>query len=115
MTEVRQLIYDADRLYALDREQEMGRRLDRAAEMLAEIKAKGNPAMHQAAAEILIQLEELKILLAESGSSRAASRQAAAVTETFQELGHAVNLLILKSGLLFSAEDFGSGDQGAGR
>lgn len=97
ITEVRQLVYDAGRLYALDRHQQAERKLDRAAGLIQQIGESDGPTVLRKATEMLLQMKDLRLAMEENPAS---------VPEKFESLGHRVNMMALKSGLVLSGAHF---------
>jgi hypothetical protein len=97
VTEVRQLVYDAGRLYALDRQQQAARKLERAAGLMQRIGKNNGPALLAEATEVFLQIKDLLLAMEVNPAS---------VPEKFKALGHKVNLLALKSGLVLSGAHF---------
>ena len=97
ITEVRQLVYDAGRLYALDRHQQAERKLDRAARQLQQIGTSDGPALLGEATEVFLLIKDLLLAMEVNPAS---------VPEKFKSLGHKVNLMALKSGLVLSGAEF---------
>jgi len=112
MTEVRQLIYDASRLHALQRSQDALEHLNRAAEILLKIEQQGSPPVQKSMQELRSMASELQMLLEEERRAPTSESQANVsrkVAANFSELGHKVNLLALKSDLVLSGADFSHG------
>jgi len=97
MTEVRQLVYDADRLYYLEDGDGCRQKLDRARRELLEVAAAGGPSLRAAVDELIRLLDEL--LLAIDGRPEA-------VPERFRALGEKVNLMVLKGDLELAGSSF---------
>jgi hypothetical protein len=97
ITEVRQLVYDAGRLYALDRHQQAERKLDRAAGLMQQMAKNDGPALLREATEVFLQIKDLLLAMEVNPAS---------VPEKFKALGHKVNLMALKSGLVLSGTHF---------
>jgi hypothetical protein len=97
VTEVRQLVYDAGRLYALDRHQQAERKLERAAGLMQQIGKSDGPTLLREATEVFLLIKDLLLAMEVNPAS---------VPEKFKALGHKVNLLALKSGLVLSGAEF---------
>jgi len=97
MTEVRQLVYDAGRLYALDRHQQAERKLDRAAGLMQQMAKNDGPALLREATEVFLLIKDLLLAMEVNPAS---------VPEKFRSLGHKVNLMALKSALVLSGAEF---------
>lgn len=109
MTEVRQLIYDAGRLHALNRQAEARNHLVRAAEIALKIETSGSLSLQQAMQQLRAAMSALQMLLEDEQRATTAAAQldlSRKVAAQFQELGHKVNLLVLKSDLVLSGADF---------
>lgn len=109
ITEVRQLIYDAGRLHALDRPDETLAYLNRADVILAEIGTHGNASLYQALHAPRVMIEKLRETLGQE--SRATSSTdlveiSHAVAEQFSVLGHKVNMMAIKGDLILSGASF---------
>jgi hypothetical protein len=110
ITEVRQLIYDAGRMHALQRQQEALTLLDRSAHVLLEVEQHGGNSVQQAIQELSAMTSDLQMLLAEEAramTARSKTSLSIMVARKFEELGHKVNLLALKSDMILSDADFG--------
>ncbi len=110
ITEVRQLIYDAGRMHALQRQQEALNLLDRSAKVLLEVEQHGSNSVQQAIQELRTMTSDLQMLLAEETQAMTARSKASLskmVSAKFEVLGHKVNLLALKSDMVLSGADFG--------
>jgi hypothetical protein len=99
ITEVRQLVYDAGRLYALDRHQQAERKLDRAAGLMQQIGGSDGPTLLRESTEVFLLIKDLLLSMEVNPAS---------VPEKFKSLGHKVNLMALKSGLVLSGAEFTS-------
>jgi hypothetical protein len=97
MTEVRQLIYDAERLYALKRTDTARDHLVRAQKILAETAASGGTVMEKNCEEVDVMLQQLL---------SAMERSAADVGDRFHALGNRVNLLLVKGDLILAGIEF---------
>jgi hypothetical protein len=97
ITEVRQLVYDAGRLYALDRHQQAERKLDRAARLMQQIGGSDGPTLLRESTEVFLLIKDLLLAMEVNPAS---------VPERFNALGHKVNMMALKSGLLLSGAEF---------
>lgn len=109
MTEVRQQIYDAGRLHALQRQQDALNLLERSAKLLLEVEQHGNNAVQQAIQELRAMTADLQMLLAEetqSTTERSKADLSRRVAAKFELLGHKVNLLALKGDMVLSGADF---------
>jgi hypothetical protein len=109
ITEVRQLVYDAGRLHALNRHEAMLAHLNRANHLLGEIETHGNASLHKALQEPRVMIEKLRETLEQERQTAPTkyqvelSRSAAA---QFSDLGHKVNIMAIKGDLILSGVDF---------
>ena len=101
LTEVRQLIYDADRVYYLGQKEKAGQKLQQARERLVLIGAAGGEALEKKVNEAVLMLEELKLAI---------ETDPAGVTDKMRLLGEKVNLMILKGDLILSGVRFAQAD-----
>jgi len=97
LTEVRQLVYDADRLLYLGDREGVRRNLLRAKE---DVVAGALPAGHgvKRALEEVAMMIDRALLAVEDGDRNAPVR--------FRELGHRLNLMLLRGEIALSDEDF---------
>jgi hypothetical protein len=109
ITEVRQLVYDAGRLHALNRHEAMLAHLNRANHLLGEIETHGNASLHKALQEPRVMIEKLRETLEQERQTTSTkdlvelSRSAAA---QFSDLGHKVNIMAIKRDLVLSGVEF---------
>jgi hypothetical protein len=109
ITEVRQLVYDAGRLHALNRHDATLEHLNRADQLLGEIETHGNASLHQALQELRVMIEKLRETLEQERQTTSTkylvdlSRSAA---DQFSALGHKVNLMAIKGDLILSGVEF---------
>lgn len=109
ITEVRQLIYDAGRLHALNRHDATLEHLNRADHLLSEIETHGNTSLHQALQEPRVMIEKLRETLEQERQTTSTkylvelSHSAAA---QFSTLGHKINMMANKGDLILSGVDF---------
>lgn len=109
MTEVRQLVYDAGRLHALQRREDALHYLDSANVKLADIERHGSVSVQTLMQETRSMVDSLRALLDEERRATAAKDQVAlsrVIAAKFEELGHKVNLLALKSDMVLAGTDF---------
>lgn len=105
ITEIRQLIYDAGRLHALNRHDTTLEHLNRADHLLGEIQTHGNTSLHQALQEPRVMIEKLRQTLEQERQTTSTkflvelSHSAAA---QFSDLGHKVNMMAVKGDLILS-------------
>lgn len=91
MTEVRQLVYDADRLYHLHRTGDASQDLDKAKQHLVRIAASDGPLLEKAMEEPITAVDDLR---------RAMDRSDADVVDRLRVLGDRINLMTLKGELI---------------
>ena len=109
MTEVRQLIYDASRFHALERLKESVAHIDKAEEVLNEISQHGNTPILDMLKEPHAMVDELQSLLEKEykmSTTREQDIVSLKVAEKFQELGHKINMMALKSDIVLSGVYF---------
>ena len=104
VTETRQLVYDAGRLFALGQHQQAVLKLDRAAGLMQQVGEKDGPMLRNEANEVLLAIGDLRLAMQE---------KSAAVPEKFKALGHRVNMMALKSDLILSGAHLLDQDQGS--
>lgn len=93
MTETRQLVYDADRLFYLGRIPEAKRKLEQAKEFLRGVGEAEHHRLRKPANEHILLLDELLLTIDETpGDART----------KFQLVGERVNLMLLKGDLVLS-------------
>lgn len=101
LTEVRELVYDADRLFYLGETAGAKQKLERAKDRLLGVASLQKATFRNTVEEAVLKIDEL--LLALSGS-----RPEAGVL--FGEVGHRVNLMVLKGDLVLANVQFGVED-----
>jgi len=109
MTEVRQLVYDAGRLHALHRQDDALHYLDRALEKLTAIEKHGSTSVLSLMQETRSKIDDLRSLLEDERMAMTGKDQAdlsGVIAAKFNELGHKVNLLALKSEMVLAGNDF---------
>jgi hypothetical protein len=114
ITEVRQLIYDAGRLQALNRYDETLENLHRADQLLGDIGAHGNLSLQHALQVPRVMIEKLRETLEQqrqTTSTKYVAELSDAVTGQFSELGHKVNMMAIKGDLVLSGTDFNQTQQ----
>lgn len=97
MTQVRQMVYDADRLYALNRSEAARVNLIRAKDILSSIGKSDGETLREAADEAEVMIDRLLLAMEQSPAD---------VSELFQSLGHKVNMLAIKGDLVLSGVRF---------
>ncbi|MDT8422005.1 MAG: hypothetical protein RQ754_16375 [Desulfuromonadales bacterium] len=114
VTEIRQLVYDAGRLHALNRHDATLEHLNRADHLLGEIETHGNASLHQALQEPRVMIEKLRETLEQERQTTSTkylvelSHSAAA---QFSDLGHKVNMMAVKGDLILSGVEFNQTNQ----
>ncbi len=109
ITEVRQLIYDAGRLHALNRHDATLEHLNRANHLLGEIQPHGNTSLHQALQEPRVMIENLRETLEQerqTTSTKYLVEMSHSAAAQFSTLGHKVNMMANKGDLILSGVDF---------
>ena len=91
MTNVRQLIYDADRLYYLKRFDETNHKLELAKKILHDILDSYKPDLTQSIDEIILMIDALLLTIEDAPQT---------VPDKFAKLGHKVNLMTVKGELI---------------
>ena len=105
ISEARQLIYDASRLFALERPRESIEHLNRAEENLVEIASHGSPPVAKAMQDVQQILDDLRNQLEEFYSSIWTKYDAEippVINNKFAQLNNKINLLALKSDMVMS-------------
>jgi hypothetical protein len=97
MTEVRQLVYDADRLFYLKKVDETQSKLKQARDSMIQIGNAESSGLSESAAEVVKMIDELLFAIENSSDS---------VATHFGELGHRVNLMLIKGELILSEVEF---------
>ena len=97
MTEVRQLVYDADRVYFLGRNEEAQQKLRKATALLNKVGAAGGKIVEEEVAGVVGQIDVLERSIA-AGSPQ--------VAEEMRVIGEKVNLMILKGDLVLAGVTF---------
>jgi hypothetical protein len=109
ITEVRQLVYDAGRLHALNRHVAMLEHLNRADQLLGEIETHGNPSLRQALQEPRVMIETLRETLEQehqATSTKYLVTLSLSAADQFSALGHKINMMAIKGDLILSGDDF---------
>jgi len=101
LTEVRQLVYDADRLLYLEDREGARRNLLRAKEGVVAGTTAAGEGVRRSLEEVALMIDRV-LLAVEDGSPDAPTR--------FQELGHRVNLMLLRGEIALSDEAFSPGE-----
>jgi hypothetical protein len=97
ITEVRQLIYDADRLFYLKEVDKTQQKLRSANNLLVEIARSGDQNLEASVNEAVLMIDDLLLNIQESTDK---------VTEKFREVGHHINLMATKGELILSGAEF---------
>jgi hypothetical protein len=93
ITEVRQLIFDADRLFYLGQQDEAYQKLTNARELLESIAKSDELSVEKPLMELVSSLDELMVAM---------SKNSAQIPEKFHEVGHRVNMMAYKGELIIS-------------
>lgn len=93
VTEVRQLIYDADRLYYLGQKEEAIHKLTNARELLEATAESDILSLQKPLTEVVALIDELIVLL---------NNNSPKISEKFHEVGHRVNMMAYKGELIIS-------------
>lgn len=97
MTQARQLIYDADRLYVLNRTEASQRNLNQAKEILIGLSNSNNGSLKNATDEVEVLIDRLLLSIKDPSSD---------ISALFESLGHKVNMLTIKGDLVLSGVRF---------
>ena len=97
MTEVRQLVYDADRLFYLRQSQQAQDRLNKASDMLVNIATADGLHLEESVNELITMVDDLVVNIQELSPR---------VSEKLRDVGHRVNLMCLKGELVLSGVEF---------
>jgi hypothetical protein len=97
MTEVRQLIYDADRLYYLKQADKTEQKLTAATKLLVDMAKSDGQNVEQPINELILMIDDLLVNMQESSDK---------VSEKFAEVGHHVNLMAVKGEIILSGTKF---------
>lgn len=109
ITEVRQLIYDAGRLHALNRHDATLEHLNRADHLLGEMETHGNSSLSQALQEPMGMIERLRQTLEQerrATSTKYLKELSHSAAAQFSDLGHKVNMMAIKGDLILSGVEF---------
>jgi len=97
LTEVRQLIYDADRLFYLKRYEMTRKKLAQAKAIMLNMASTGGPMLKTPVEEIIVALDDLLITIEISRDG---------TLEKLGALGHRVNLMLLRGELILADAKF---------
>ena len=109
MTRVRQLVFDAGRMFALERKNEGQAQLELAWRIMGEIEEHGGPAVAQAMHESLAMVEDLRFAMEEENratSTKYRIERSETVAAKFRRLGHKVNMMAIKGDLILAGVHF---------
>lgn len=98
MTQVRQLVFDADRLAFNGRADQAGQKLEQAREILLKVGDADGEPLRAAVEELLVMLDGLQRTLRERPAEAPAG---------LAELGHKVNLMLTRGDLVLAGAKFG--------
>jgi len=96
MTKVRQLIYDADRLFYLGQNEQTKKHLAEANEILTHIAKSSIYNLEAPVNELILMIDDLVLQLNESSPN---------VNKAFRNVGHRTNMMIVKGQLVMSGQD----------
>lgn len=97
MTRVRQLVYDAERLYVLNRVEEARDNLNQARDLLIGIGNSDGEVLKETVNEVEVMIDRLLLAIEQSQSN---------VSDLFETLGHKANMLAIKGDLVLSGVRF---------
>lgn len=97
ITEVRQLIYDADQLFYLKEVDKTQQKLRAANRLLVDVAKSGGQNLETSVNEAVLMIDDLLLNIRESSDK---------VPEKFKEVGHHVNLMATKGELILSSTEF---------
>lgn len=97
LTQVRQLVYDAGRLYALHRVDAARANLLQAGKVMAEVGNSADGPLQKTTGEVEIMIDRLLLALDQSPGD---------VPELLESLGHKINMLALKGDLVLAGVRF---------
>lgn len=97
MTEVRQLVYDADRVYFLDRKAAALEKLHGAAALLEKIGVAGGKGVEEAVGQVVEMIDDLE---------RSIGSEPLQVASKMRTLGEKVNLMLLKGELIVAGATY---------
>lgn len=93
ITEVRQLIYDADRLFYLNQKSQAKQKLEHAQEVLEGVAQSDLISVQKPLSELIAMIDDLIISLGKNSPE---------ISEKFSEVGHRVNMMAYKGELIIS-------------
>jgi hypothetical protein len=97
ITEVRQLVYDADRLFYLKEVEKTQQKLLAANRLLVGVAKSGGQNLEKSVNEAVLMIDDLLLNIQESSDR---------VPEKFREVGHHVNFMATKGELILSSVKF---------
>lgn len=93
ITEVRQLVYDADRLFYLNQKTQTNQKLEAAKELLEGVAGSDVISLQKPLSELIAMIDDLMISL---------GKDSPAISQKFNEIGHRVNMMAYKGELIVS-------------
>ncbi|AMV70946.1 hypothetical protein DBW_0554 [Desulfuromonas sp. DDH964] len=109
MVEIRQLVYDAGRLHGLGRLHDALGQLAQADHLLGVIESHGNAPFHQALQEPRVMIEKIRETLEQGRQTTSTKYQvefSPLANHQFRELGHKINMMVIKGDLILSGVEF---------
>ncbi len=97
LTEVRQLIFDADRFYYLKEKERAEANLQQAIRLLEQVQSPDHPALNQALDKLILLIKKT-LLDVQSGAPE--------LNKSFRQAGHRVNMMLYRGELILSDERF---------
>jgi hypothetical protein len=97
MTEVRQLIYDSDRVFYLGQVDKAQQKLRATKKRLLDIARFGGSNLDKPMNKLILMIDDLLLNIQESSD---------VVPEKFRKVGHEANLMATKGGLILSNVEF---------
>jgi hypothetical protein len=97
MTEVRQLLYDGDRVFYLGHIDKAQQKLKATTELLVDIARSSGPSLDKSMNELILMIDDLLLNIQESSDM---------VPQKFREVGHKANLMATKGELILSDVEF---------
>jgi hypothetical protein len=97
ITEVRQMVYDADRLFYLKQFDKTQHQLRAANRLLVDVGRSGGPNLETSVNELVLMIDDLLLNIQESSDM---------VPEKFRKVGHRVNLMAVKGEIVLSGAKF---------
>ncbi len=97
LTEVRQLIFDADRFYYLKEKERALANLRQAIRLMEQLETSRHPQMAEALNALILLVKKVALNL---------ENDAPELNESFRQAGHRVNMMLYKGELILSDEQF---------